>query len=210
MKTIILGIGGALLITACSSTPTSVNLPVTGVERDYIVTDRNPENVPEWMKDFGKFKRENDGKGQTYFLGASGDVSDRVVGCDVASLDAKKHISQQIASLITEKIATSKSGMLLIDKDNPNDPGLRRHFEGTVGGKSMAFLSGTKEYSTFWEERNYEKGGGRKRVYSCNIVVTIDDQSLTNALRHTASQTTQVVEDPEAKKAVKEALKKVA
>ena len=199
-----------LVIAGCSSAPrSSVDVPVIKTEPDYLVRERNPDPAPEWMRDFGKYKRENDGKGQTYYMGESGDVSDRIAGCELSDLEAKKKISQQIATLITDKIAATKAGQLVIDKDNPNDPGLRKHFENTVAAKSMAFLSGVKQYSTYWEERDYSAVGGKKRVYNCSTVLMIDDKNLQSALQRASQKTTEVVEDPEAKSIVKEALKDI-
>ncbi len=209
MKTLISLVLG-LLIAGCASTPnTAVNAPVSEVERDYILRDRNPDVVPDWVKDFSKFKREGEGKGLTFYRGESGDVSDKIAGCDIASLEGKKRISERVAALITDKIAASKAGMLLINKDDPNNPGMRRHFQDTVAGKSMAFLSGIQEFGQYWEERDYSKTGGNKRVYSCTVVLSIDDKSLEAALKNTAKKTPEVVEDAQAKKDVTDALKDV-
>jgi len=199
-----------LFMVGCSSTPPAPDVPVMKeTERDYIVRDRNPEPAPDWFRDFSKFKRDIDGKGMSYFMGESGDVSDRIAGCSMADLEGRKKIAQLIAYLITSKIATSRSGMLVIDKDNPNDPGLRHHYEEQLAGKTLAFLSGTKEYGVYWEERDYSKVGGKRRVYNCAVALSIDDKSLTEALRRAAQKTTEVIEDKEAKAAVKEALKDI-
>lgn len=199
------------MLAGCSSVPkVATEVPVTKNEQpDYVVRDRYPSPAPAWAADFSKFKRENDGKGVTYFLGDSGDVSDRIAGCDLSDLEAKKRVAQQIATLISDKIAATKSGQLVIDKDNSSDPGLRKHFEEVVAGKSMAFLSGVKEYGQTWEERDYSVSGGKKRVYQCSTVVTIGDEDMKAALRKAANKTEQVQEDSEAKAVVKEALKDI-
>jgi len=198
-------------LAGCSSAPkTSVDVPVTKPDQpDYVVRERNPNPAPDWSRDFSKFKRENDGKGATYFLGESGDTSDRIAGCDMSTLDSKKHIAEQIATLISSKIAATKSGQLLIDKDNPNDPGLRKAFESDIAGKSMAFLSGVKQFGQYWEERDYSVSGGKKRVYLCSTVAMISDDDLKWALRKAANKTADVQEDPEAKQIVKESLKDI-
>lgn len=201
-----------VLALGCSSGPkVSTDIPIThrDDQPDYFVRERSPNPAPAWAADFSKFKRENDEKGLTYFLGESGDVSDRIAGCDLADLEAKKKVAQQIATLISDKIAATKAGQLVIDRDNPSEPGLRKHFEETVASKSMAFLSGVKQHGQYWEERDYSRGGGKKRVYTCSTVVTIDDKEMQAALRRAANKTEQVQDDPEAKAAVKDALKDI-
>lgn len=207
-----IGLAILVMLGACSTAPrTAINEPVADIQKDYIVTDRNPDVVPDWAKDFSKFKRENDGKGQTFFIGESGDVADRVAGCDVGSLQAKKAIADQVASLIESKLAATKSGRLFIDRDNAEDPGMHVGIQQDIAAKSMAFLSGVKEYGQFWEERNYSKGGGKKRVYQCTVAVTIDDRSLNEAMRMAvrglANNPPKVVEDEIAKAQLKEDLK---
>lgn len=201
----------AILAGCSSAPPISTEIPITrnSDEPDYRVRERSPNPAPQWAKDFSKFKRENESKGSSFFLGESGDVSDRIAGCDLSDLEAKKKVAQQIATLISDKIAATKAGQLVIDKDNPQDPGMRKHFEDVIAGKSMAFLSGAKEYGQYWEERDYSQGGGKKRVYTCMTIIEIGDKDLQAALRRAANKTEQVVEDTEAKAVVKEALKDI-
>ena len=198
-----------LALTACSTTNKSVNVPVDSTPPDYVVKERNPDPAPDWIRDFSKFKRENDGHGNSYFLGESGDVNDRIAGCDVAALTAKKKIAQQIAELITNKIAADKQGRLAIDPNDSSDPGLKRGFEETVAGKSIAFLSGVREFGTFWELRDYSKSNGNKRVFNCSTVVAISNRDYQAALLRSSQKAQDIVEDADAKAAVKEALKDV-
>lgn len=199
-----------VIASGCTSTPNkSTIVPVDSTLPDYIVKERNPDPAPDWAKDFSKFKKENDGKGNYYFLGESGDVNERIAGCDIASLTAKKKISQQVAELITNKIASDKQGRLVVDPNDSNDPGIKRAFEDQLAGKSIAFLSGVKEYGTFWENRDYSKINGHKRVFNCSVVVTISEKDLQIALQKSSQKTQEVIEDPEAKTAVKEALKDI-
>lgn len=199
------------MMVGCSTSPrTPTEIPVTKSEQpDYLVRERYPNPAPTWASDFATFRQKNDGKGYFYFLGESGAVSDRIAGCDLASLEAKKKIAQQIATLISDQIATTRAGQLVIDKDNPDDPGMRKHFESTVASKSMALISGVKEFGQYWEERDYSAGGGKKRVYECQSVVAISGDDMKTALRRAAGQTPQVIEDAEAKSVVKEALKDI-
>lgn len=210
MRKILFPITFCLVLSACSSTPNrSVEVPVAKEERDYIVKERNPDPAPDWVRDFSKWKREREGKQYQYFLGESGDVNDRIAGCDIATLAAKRRIAQQVAEFITNKIAANKQGQLAIDPNESQDPGMRRAFEDQIAGKSMAFLSGTKEYGTFWELRDYSKVNGHKRVFNCSVLVMISDRDLQQALQRSSTRAPEVVEDTEAKAAVKEALKNI-
>jgi hypothetical protein len=174
--------------------------------QDFIVKERNPDPAPEWSKDFTKWKNDNEGKGKEYFLGESGDVNDRISGCEVAALNAKAKIARQIAEFITGKLAFSKSGMLFIDPTNSQDPGVRRAYENNLATKALSFLSGVKEYSTFWELRDYSKSNGHKRVFNCSVVVSIADKDFQKSTRKAADE---MIEDPEAKASVKESLKEL-
>ncbi len=197
-------------IFACSSNPkTSLDKEVQPDLKDYVVRDRYPAEAPAWLRNFSGFKLKNEGRGLNYFMGESGDVSDRIAGCDLAALFAKKKISQQIAEFITNKIAVSKIGQLLIDKDQSGANKLGDNFTDTVAGKSVAFLSGVKEFDQAWEERDYSASNGQKRVYQCNVVVTIDDKSLAEAVKKVASKAIETVDDQEAKSQVKEILKDI-
>ena len=207
-KIYLLGFIG-ILAGCATTTNKSVNVPTETNQSDYIVKERNPDPAPEWIHDFAKWKRENDGKGSSYFLGESGDVNDRIAGCDIAALQAKKRIASQIAELISNKIASNKQGRLAIDPNDSNDPGIQRAFEDQVAGKSIAFLSGVKEYGNYWEHRDYSKTNGNKRVFSCVTLVVISDKDMQAALKRGSQKAQEIVEDPGAKAAVKESLKDI-
>ena len=198
----------ALAITAGCATSPNKSAEATETP-DYVVRERNPDPAPAWALDFSKFKREKDGKGYSYYLGESGPVDDRIAGCDVAELEAKTKIAQQIAELITSKIATDKQGRLVIDPSNPNDPGMERAFEEQLAGKSIAFLSGVHEYGTYWERRDYSKSNGNSRIFECSSVVVISNKDMQTAIRRASHHTEDAVQDPDARAAVKEALKDV-
>lgn len=203
-------IGLLAVLTACSTTTNkSVDVQVDSAVSDYIIKERNPDPAPDWIKDFAKWKRDNSGKGQHYFLGESGDVNDRISGCDLAVLSAKKKIAQQQAEVITNKIAANKQGRLAIDPSDSNDPGLKRAFEDQIAGKSSAFLSGVKDYGTFWELRDYTKSNGHKRVFNCSTVVMISDKDLQELALRSSKKAVDIVEDADAKAAVKESLKDI-
>ena len=204
-------VASLLALTACSSAPKGqTDLPSQKeVVSDFVVRERYPENIPDWAKDFATWRNNLKGVGQNYFLGESGFVSERTSGCELSDLQAKRKIAQQIAVLITNKIGTTQEGQLIINPLNADDPGMRKHFEDTIAAKSIAFLSGVKVQGTYWETRDYSQSGGKKDVYLCSTLVSIDDLELKNAIRRTGQKATDVVEDPEAKAVVKEALKDV-
>jgi hypothetical protein len=198
-----------LLAQACSSTPKggSDSPSRKDVEPDYILRERSHNSPPQWALDFHSYRDSNGGKGMHYFFGDSGLVHDRIGGCEFADLQSKRRIAQQIASLISSKAGSARSGQLFADVSGSESPGMRKHFEDTVAGESLAFLSGVRQQGTYWEARDYSKTGGLREVYLCSVLSAIDDQDLKNAIRRTAQRTSEVVEDPEAKSAVKDLLK---
>ena len=203
-------LGFITILAGCATTTNkSVNVPTQTDQTEYVVRERVPDPAPEWMRDFSKWKHENDGKGNTYFLGESGDVNDRISGCDIAALQAKKKIAQQIAELISNKIAADKQGRLAIDPNESNDPGLKRAYEEQLAGKSIAFLSGVREHGTYWEHRDYSKSNGNKRAFTCATVVAVSDKDYQAALLRSSQKAQDIVEDADAKAAVKSALQDV-
>jgi hypothetical protein len=199
----------ALIGQACSSTPKgSSEAPSRkDVEPDYILRERSHDSPPQWAKDFQSYRDSNSGRGIHYFFGDSGLVHDRIGGCEFADLQSKRRIAQQIASLISSKAGSARSGQLFADVSGSENPGMRRHFEDVVAGESLAFLSGVRQQGTYWESRDYTKTGGLREVYLCSVLSAIDEQDLKNAVRRTAQRTSELVEDPEAKSAVKDLLK---
>lgn len=198
---------------SCSSAPKDPQAasPAVAVSEtpDYALRGRYPTQVPSWATDFETFKRTNDGKGLTYFVGESGDVNDRIAGCELAELSAKRRIAEQIAQLIMSRIGSGKSGVLSTDKDSRSSENLGTDFQDVVAGESIAFLTGVQEYGQYWEERDYSMTGGKKRVYLCQSLVTIDDAHLREAIRRTGQRVGSSLADPEAKALVDSAFKKL-
>jgi hypothetical protein len=199
------------LIISCSSKPNnSFDVPVVKDEKpDYLLRERYPNPAPAWAIDFYEFKKNAEKGDRFFYLGESGSVSDRISGCDLSSLEAKKKIAQQVASLITDKLASSSRGQLVINKENVNDPQMNKYFESTIASKSIAFIRGIQEYGQYWEERDYSISNGRKKVYECKTVVSISSDDLKETLQRSARNVEQSQEDPETKKIVKEALKDI-
>ena len=197
-----------LALSGCATTGNkSVEKPIQNEESDYVVRERVPDPAPAWIQNFPTWKKDNERNGVFYFLGESGDVSDRIAGCDIAALQAKKKISEQIAQLITNKIAADQQGRLAIDPTDSTDSLLKGAFESQLAGKSIAFLSGAREHSTYWERRDYSQSNGRKRAFNCAVVVSISGTDYQAAVSRSRRKAVDMVDETDAKAAVKESLK---
>jgi hypothetical protein len=184
-------------------------VPVTPREKEYWVRERSPDPAPEWAGDFQRFQSEKAASGFHYFIGESGDVSDRMAGCDLAELEGKKKLARQVATMVSSEIANNRSGQLNVDKENPDGAGLQSYFEATLGSRSLALLSGVKNHGEYWEERDYTPSGGRKRLYQCRVLIALDELEYQATVRRTIQQAQQVAVDENARGAVKEALKRL-
>lgn len=208
MKKLLISITLLSTVFACSSNKT-FNVPVSSTDPDYVVRERNIDPSPNWYRDFTQWKIENDGKGQHYFMGESGEVSERIGGCELAALNAKRKIADQIAELITGKILASEKGKLVLDPSNPGSDGLSHEFENALASKSMAILSGVQEYSVFWEHRDYSKTQGSKRVYLCAVMVRIAERDYKLALEKSSQKAPEVAKDSESRSIIKDVLKQL-
>ncbi len=131
----------------------------------YVTREQSPRQQPLWSEDFEKFKKSNDGKGMTYYFGESGDVNDRIAGCELASQMAKRKISEQIAQMIISKMGSGKSGTISLDRDSRAPSSLGSNFQDVIATQSSAFLVGVQELGRYWEDRDYTPSGGRRRVF---------------------------------------------
>ena len=189
----------------CSSAPTEPlykPLEISSDNPEYRIRGRYPIKTPEWALDFETFKRVNDGKGLTYYRGESGEVVNRIGGCELATLNAKRRIATQIAEIVMVRTGASQVGTLSINKDSPDSSDLGSHFQDIILSESMAQLTGVQQYAVYWEERDYSTGGGRKSVIQCEAVVTIDDAHLKEALNKTIKRVKTLAADAQAKKLV--------
>lgn len=204
---------GALALDGCASAHRDVGgvsgRDPTALAPDYILRARYPARVPDWALDFETFKRSHDGRGITYFLGESGDSNERIAGCELATLAATRKIARQIAQQVFSQLGSAKAGLLLADRDSRAPEELGSHFEDVVAAESLVFLTGVQDYGTYWEERDYTPSDGRKRVYLCQAVVTVDDDHLRDAMRSAGREVESKVSDPEAKKRVAKAFRKL-
>ena len=182
MKIIITIFGFVTLLSSCSTSSVS-NAPVIPTTPDYVVRERNTNNVPDWYSDFNKWKTANDGKGYIHFMGESGEINDRISGCELATLLAKKKIAQQLAELLSSNSGSKKQGTLTVDPFDSDDSKLKHAYESMVAEKSIGFLSGAVEKDMFWERRDYSMSKGSPRVYNCSVIVRISEKDYKTALK---------------------------
>lgn len=199
MKTSLFFVLGSLtLLSACSTSLVSKPL-LSPAAPDYVVRERNTDDVPEWFIGFNKWKNANDGKGYIHFMGESGDVNDRISGCELASLMAKKKISEQLAELVTSKIGSQKNGKLVIDPIDSDDEKIIHKFESMVAAKSIGLLSGVEDQDTFWERRDYSLAKGSSRVFSCAVLVRISEKDYKIALKKAGMKAQEVSKESDFK-----------
>jgi len=199
MKMNIISILGSLTFLASCSSSLVSNPPLSPGIPDYVVRERNTDSVPEWFSSFNKWKNENDGKGYIHFMGESGEVNDRISGCELASLMAKKKISEQLAELVTSKIGSQKNGKLVIDPFDSDDEKINQRFESLVAAKSIGLLSGVEDQDTFWERRDYTIAKGSSRVFSCAVLVRISEKDFKSALKKSGVKAQEVSKEQELK-----------
>lgn len=200
MKAILTSIGFLALLTSCSSSMVS-NPTLAPTTADYVVRERSSDSVPVWFQNFSKWKNENDGKGFIHFMGESGDVNDRISGCDLATLMAKKKIAQQIAELVSSSSGSKKQGTLTVDPLDSDATYLKHAYESMVAEKSIGFLSGVEDQGAFWERRDYSIAKGNPRVYSCSVLVRISEKDFKNAIKKSVPKNPEVATDHEPKEA---------
>lgn len=207
---LVAGIAG--IFAGCSSLPKESEHAGSIAQGDgpgYFVRERYPDQVPDWAANFESFKKANNGKGENYYLGESGDTNDRIAGCELAELSGKKRIAQEIAELVMSRIGSAKSGVLTIDKDSQTPTELGSDFQNLIASESVAFLSGVQELGSAWEERDYSPSSGKKHVYLCKVAVMIDDTHMREAIQKTGKRVGSALADPVAKGLVDSAFKKL-
>jgi hypothetical protein len=188
MKMTIFTVIGSLVTLSSCSTNSVLNAPVIPTTPDYVVRERNTNTVPEWFSGFNKWKSDNDGKGYIHFIGESGEVNDRISGCELATLMAKKKIAQQIAELVSSNSGSKKQGTLAVDPFDSDDSKLKHAYESMVAEKSIGFLSGAEEKDMFWERRDYTVSKGSPRVYNCSVLVRISEKDYKTALKKSGAK----------------------
>lgn len=140
-------------------------------------------------------------------MGESGEVKDRISGCELSLLTAKKKIAEQLLELITSKSGAQKEGNLMIDAYESDDQSIKQRYEANMAQKSIGFLSGVEEHGVFWERRDYSKVKGNSRVFSCAVLVRISEKNFKAALLKSKEKTQEESEKPDSKSILTDAFK---
>lgn len=181
-----------LLLLACSSgqipsekaqAPQSMPL----VQRNFVVRDRSHSEPPLWSYDFMSYSGQVKGDDR-FFVGDSGDVNERIAGCDIAKGRARQEIAQEMATFITSKMNESAEGQAVINKMESNSGGIDRKFSSSLSQEAVALLAGVEVVSTSWEERDYTQAGGAKQVFNCKALVKISKRTLEDVVKKTAKK----------------------
>lgn len=187
----------AVVLVGCSSAGKKLE-----VEKNYKVVDRNPDPVPNWVDSVGEYQDAH--KGAAFYIGESGAVSDRIAGCEEAKMRGNEKIAAEVATYIESKVASFNGGQLHVDENNPNNPGMASHFAQLLKSKTMAMLHNVKEDGHFWEKRQSKEN--QQYFYECEILLRIADTDLAQLIRNASSSAPTLIENPEAKKEVMDAL----
>jgi hypothetical protein len=185
------------VVVGCSSAGKKLD-----VEKNYKVVDRNPDPVPTWVDAIGEYQDAH--KGNTYYIGDSGSVSERVAGCEEAKMRGNEKIAAEVSTYIESKVASFNGGQLRVDENNPNNPGMASHFAQLLKSKTMAMLHNVREDGHFWEKR--QNKDNQQYYYQCQMLLRISDTDLAQLIRNASQAAPNLIENPEAKKEVMNAL----
>jgi hypothetical protein len=197
-QTLIVAALAIFTLSACSSSgPKKLN-----VERNYTVKDQKPDPAPEWVDSLGSYR--DDHKDFTYYLGESGAVSDRTAGCEEAKMRANAKIAGEVSTYIENKVASFQGGQLHVDENAPTNPGQASHFAQLLKSKTMAMLHSVREDGTFWQKK--QNNDNKNFFYECSVLQRISNTDLATLVRNASNAAPTLVENPEAKKEVMNAL----
>lgn len=175
-----------LILASCSSNqipkedkagPQSAPL----VQRKYILRDRSHNEAPVWTYDLMAYELKAPQESK-FFVGESGDVNDKIAGCDMAKARAKQELSQEIVTFVKSKMSDSAEGQAVINKLSTGNPALERKFTSLITQESVAMLAGVKVVSTSWEERDYSQTGGASSVFVCKALVMMNKKTLDSII----------------------------
>ena len=181
MKTLLL-LTLLLIFTGCAGMGSKYNGEAQApqdaplVQRNYVVRDRSHSKRPLWAYDFMKFQDEREAKKDKfrYFKADSGDVNDKVAGCDMARGRAKRKLAEEVASNLKSLTNETAEGRAVINKMDANgSDGLNRTFQSFVEQKANEVLAGVREVAQVWEERDYSQADGAASVYNCQVLVKV-------------------------------------
>jgi hypothetical protein len=147
-------------------------------ERNWVVRERSHSQPPLWSFDFMSFDNEKSNEADKYFWAESGDVNDRIAGCDLARGRAKNKIAEEVSTFLESQVKETASGAADMKKMETNNERLNRTFKQEITAKANSLLSGVREVSQTWEERDYSKSGGAASVFNCKVLVKIPKKTL--------------------------------
>lgn len=194
--------GVALLTQACGSGPKKLDVEQR-TDIKIIQASQNPP--PAWIDNFGEFQDSKEKSGRVYFVGESGAVNDRLMGCDSAKMRANEKISQEVATFIDGKMAEFSSGQLRVDENNPVNPGLANDFSKLLKSKTMSMLHGVRDDGTFWLQKKNTTNDGT--FYECSKLVSLERKALDQLIQKASREATKLIQNPEAHKQTIDALK---
>lgn len=189
MKYLLVSLALTFLFVGCSSgrhPHEKMQAPKSGkmVQYNFLVRDRSHEEPPLWSYDFHAYSDQADTQGQDrFFVGESGDVNERIVGCDLAKAKAKEAISSEIAEMLTSKMALTKDGETAIKKMESRGGGLKSSFAQVLRTETQQVLSGVRVVSSTWEERDYSQAGGVSSVFNCMVLVKMNKKNLEDSIK---------------------------
>ncbi len=167
----------SLLLAGCSSHQTSQNEKVGQqsapvVKRKYIVRDLSHTETPLWTYDLMAYNEKIQGDNK-FFVGESGDVNDKLAGCDFAKARAKQELSEEIVTFVKSNMSATPEGQLAVNKMSSDNSVLAKNFKLIVTQESVAMLAGVRIVSTSWEERDYSETGGASSVFNCKALIAM-------------------------------------
>ncbi len=189
---IALALMSGLILTSCAGTkhgekaqaPQSAKV----VQRNYIVRDRSHEEAPQWSWDFMTFNEQKESSPDRFFVGDSGDVNDRMAGCESAKARARQEIAQEMGTFITSKMSETAEGKAVINKMESSGNGVDRNFASILSSEAKSMLPGVQVVSTTWEERDYSQAGGANSVYNCKVLVKLSKKTLEEVVKNTLAK----------------------
>jgi hypothetical protein len=158
------------------------------VQRNFIIRDRSHAEPPLWSYDFMTYSAQTQQGQERFFVAESGDVNDKIAGCDLAKGRAREEIALEMATFITSKMANTSEGQAVINKMDGGNGSLEHKFKKGITQEAVGLLAGVQVVSTEWEERDYTQAGGANSVFSCKALIKINKKTLEEVVKKTAKK----------------------
>lgn len=183
-----------------------------GISRDYVVKDASSNFRPGWIEDAELWSRNHskDTAKFRYFSYETDPKVSRNISCNLAKANARADIAGEITTFIDKQLGASTQGNANIDENNPHIESLREYVENTLAEKVQALIHGAAIEKTYWEKRAYMKDKGAKKdftAWTCAVYVRMPSERLKRAIDEAANHVVKRADDPEAKDAVRKAMK---